>query len=98
PLACLLGAAVLAIVAALLAERNGEGRWVATGFAYAFLTGFCLARLRGDDTAGLIAILYLFAVVWATDIGAYFIGRAIGGAKLAPSISPGKTWSGAIGG
>jgi phosphatidate cytidylyltransferase len=43
-------------------------------------------------------MLFIFATVWATDIFAYFVGRAIGGAKLAPRISPGKTWSGAIGG
>ena len=47
---------------------------------------------------GLIAILFLFAVVWATDILAYFVGRSVGGPKLAPSISPGKTQSGAAGG
>ena len=49
------------------------------------------AYLRDGDQAGLIAILFLFAVVWATDIFAYFVGRALGGPKLAPSISPGKT-------
>jgi phosphatidate cytidylyltransferase len=54
--------------------------------------------LRGADHAGLLAILFLFAVVWTTDTLAYFVGRAVGGPKLAPSISPGKTWSGAIGG
>jgi phosphatidate cytidylyltransferase len=43
-------------------------------------------------------MIFIFAVVWATDILAYFTGRAIGGPKLAPRISPGKTWSGAIGG
>jgi phosphatidate cytidylyltransferase len=43
-------------------------------------------------------MLFIFAVVWATDILAYFVGRALKGPKLAPSISPGKTWSGAIGG
>ena len=47
---------------------------------------------------GLTAILFLFAVVWATDIAAYFAGRAIGGPKLWPAVSPNKTWSGAIGG
>ncbi len=57
-----------------------------------------LAYLRDSDTPGLIAILFLFAVVWATDILAYFVGRAVGGPKLAPSISPGKTQSGALGG
>ncbi|TIP76695.1 MAG: phosphatidate cytidylyltransferase, partial [Mesorhizobium sp.] len=53
---------------------------------------------RDGDHSGLVAILFLFAVVWATDIAAYFVGRAVGGPKLAPSISPGKTQSGALGG
>lgn len=57
-----------------------------------------LANLRGDTQSGLMAILFLYAVVWATDIFAYFVGRSVGGPKLAPSISPGKTWSGAVGG
>jgi phosphatidate cytidylyltransferase len=43
-------------------------------------------------------VLFLFVVVWASDIGAYAAGRAIGGAKLAPAISPNKTWAGALGG
>ncbi|NJR13015.1 MAG: phosphatidate cytidylyltransferase [Phyllobacteriaceae bacterium] len=47
---------------------------------------------------GLGAVLVLFAIVWGTDIGAYFVGRKIGGPKLAPRISPGKTRSGAVGG
>ncbi len=72
--------------------------WLPGGIAYAGLTGISLAALRGADDLGLIATLFVFAVVWATDIFAYFTGRAIGGLKLAPRISPGKTWSGAIGG
>ena len=96
PLLVLVAALVLvAVIAAMLRKAP---QWEAGGLAYAALSGFSLAYLRGGDHAGLIAILFLFAVVWATDILAYFVGRAIGGPKLAPSISPGKTWSGAIGG
>ena len=50
------------------------------------------------DHLGMTAALWVFAMVWATDIGAYFAGRAFGGARLAPKISPSKTWSGLIGG
>ena len=77
---------------------RGQGAWGPAGLLYAGLPVVALAALRGSDTTGLATILFLFAVVWATDIFAYFIGRMIGGPKLAPSISPGKTWSGAIGG
>ncbi len=54
--------------------------------------------LRRDVELGLVAILFLFALVWATDVAGYFAGRAFGGPKLAPKISPNKTWSGAAGG
>jgi phosphatidate cytidylyltransferase len=54
--------------------------------------------LRNDPRYGLVAIIFLFAVVWTTDIAAYFAGRAFGGPKLAPRLSPKKTWSGALGG
>ncbi|MGN6597535.1 phosphatidate cytidylyltransferase [Sphingopyxis terrae] len=47
---------------------------------------------------GMTAALWVFGMVWATDIGAYFAGRAFGGARLAPMISPSKTWSGLVGG
>jgi phosphatidate cytidylyltransferase len=50
--------------------------------------------LRGASDAGMLTIMWLFAVVWAADICAYFAGRLIGGAKLAPRISPKKTWAG----
>ena len=56
------------------------------------------AVLRADAQFGFAAIVFLFAVVWATDIVAYFAGRAVGGPKLWPRVSPNKTWSGAIGG
>ena len=90
---------VLAIIATgLHGFATGATFWGAGGLAYAGLSALSLAYLRDADTPGLIAILFLFAVVWATDILAYFVGRAVGGPKLAPSISPGKTQSGALGG
>ncbi len=99
PISFLLMALVGAVfVTAAHAVKIEAGYWVTLGLAYAGLLGLALAGLRGSDAAGLSATLFLFAVVWATDILAYFVGRAIGGPKLAPSISPGKTWSGAIGG
>ena len=50
------------------------------------------------ERLGVSAALWVFGMVWATDIGAYFAGRAFGGARLAPAISPSKTWSGLFGG
>ncbi|MFN4358831.1 phosphatidate cytidylyltransferase [Sphingopyxis alaskensis] len=50
------------------------------------------------DQLGMTAALWVFGMVWATDIGAYFAGRSFGGARLAPTISPSKTWSGLFGG
>ncbi len=88
----------LLIVAAAMQALRGGNRWDVPGIAYAGLSGFALAMLRDGDRSGLLAILFLFAVVWATDIFAYFVGRAVGGPKLAPAISPGKTQSGALGG
>jgi phosphatidate cytidylyltransferase len=94
----LIGLAIALAAAATHATASRQGGWMVAGFAYAALSGISLALIRDGDQSGLLAILFLFAVVWATDILAYFVGRAVGGPKLAPSISPGKTWSGAIGG
>jgi phosphatidate cytidylyltransferase len=76
----------------------GRRAWTAAGVPYAGLLGMAPIALRNDEQYGFLAIAFLFAVVWATDIVAYFVGRAAGGPKLAPRISPKKTWSGAIGG
>jgi len=72
--------------------------WMIAGFAYASVLMLAPVVLRRDAALGFDAILFVFAVVWATDIAAYFAGRAIGGPKLWAAISPNKTWSGAIGG
>lgn len=90
--------AALAALAFSAAPMLGSTRWNAVGIAYASAAGLSLALLRGGDMDGLKAVLFVFVVVWTTDIMAYFVGRTFGGPKLAPSISPGKTWSGAVGG
>jgi phosphatidate cytidylyltransferase len=72
--------------------------WTAGGVLYAGAALVAPALLRADAQSGLFVIYLLFAVVWATDIFGYFVGRAVGGPKLVPSISPKKTWSGALGG
>ncbi len=97
----LLAGLIIALVLLFSLAAAGWGDLRAVGgFLYAAGLLVSLAILRGGwgYVPGLIAILYLCAVVWATDIGAYFVGRSIGGPKLAPSISPNKTLSGALGG
>ena len=69
-----------------------------TAAAYAGLPALALLAIRADSDIGFGLTLWTMAVVWATDIGAYFSGRRFGGLKLAPKISPGKTWVGLFGG
>ncbi len=72
--------------------------WLAAGILYASISALPPIVLRSSHDFGLHAILFLFAVVWATDIAGYAVGRMVGGPKLWPAVSPKKTWSGAIGG
>jgi phosphatidate cytidylyltransferase len=89
----------LALVALPPGEASpAEAAWAAGGIVYAGASLFGPALLRRDPRWGLTALLFLFATVWITDIFAYFCGRAIGGPRLWRSVSPNKTWSGAIGG
>ena len=85
----------LALVAALAA---GHRSWAATGFIYAAAAELASVLVRLDVTEGWHALVLVFLVVWSSDIGGYVAGRGIGGPKLAPRISPNKTWAGAIGG
>jgi len=80
--------------------RQGHGTTVilVAGAAYILLAAAGLIWLREDPAAGRANLLFLLVLVWASDIGAYAAGRAIGGPRLAPRISPGKTVSGALGG
>ncbi len=68
------------------------------GIGYLGPAVLALMWLRDFETVGRANVLFVVLIVWASDIGAYLVGRMIGGALLAPQISPGKTWSGAVGG
>lgn len=88
-----------AIASALVARSNPVRRsWAPFGVIYAGALALPALILREDATLGLISLVWLLAVVWCTDIAAYFCGRLIGGPKLWPRVSPNKTWSGALGG
>lgn len=85
-----LGAASLT-----LADRR---MWAAGAIPYAGALAIGPIILRSDGEQGFLAMLFVFAIVWTTDIAAYFVGRGLGGPKLVPRVSPNKTWTGAIGG
>lgn len=90
-----VGLCVLAVIAAAVIAREP---WRPAGVAYTAMLGLGLLLLRNAPEDGLAAVLLVFAVVWGTDTGAFFVGRTLGGPKLWPRVSPKKTWSGAIGG
>jgi phosphatidate cytidylyltransferase len=95
------GAILMAIVVSVDAKLNrgaGPRIWAGIGVIYAVLPAIALQSLRESQTFGVWALVFLLAVVWSTDIAAFFAGRAIGGPRLIPRISPKKTWSGAAGG
>ena len=91
-----LAALVFGAVAVGWAAGRRNALWAAAGALYAGALAASLGLIRMSPSFGLAAILWLFAVVWGADIAAYFAGRLIGGPKLWPAVSPGKTWSGAI--
>jgi phosphatidate cytidylyltransferase len=87
-----LGALAVTVLA------NHRPAWLAGGIVYSGALLLGSMTVRNEIETGFMAVIFLFAVVWSADIAGYFVGRAFGGPKLAPSISPGKTWSGALGG
>jgi phosphatidate cytidylyltransferase len=99
----LFAVVVAAIATAMFYEwtrlvRGWGAAWYASGFFYALVPALSLLWIRERDAHGLELLIWVFIVTWATDIGAYFAGRAFGRRKLAPSISPGKTVEGLFGG
>jgi phosphatidate cytidylyltransferase len=95
---------VFAFVGAGIVFWLGRGRpdldpeWAAFGALWVALPCICLLWLASGGPNGRTTLLWILAIVWATDIGAYAIGRTVGGPRLAPRWSPRKTWAGLVGG
>lgn len=89
-----------AIATAITARAGGAGHpgWSTVGVIAVGVCCLALIWLRTAPVAGMAAIFWLLGTVWATDIGAYVTGRRLGGPRLAPRISPNKTWAGLLGG
>ena len=88
------GGVLVALIPLTLRDRI----WAALGYLCAFIVVAVPVAVRFDPWLGMAGIIWMFAVVWGTDVAAYFTGRRFGGPKLWPSVSPGKTWSGSAGG
>jgi phosphatidate cytidylyltransferase len=107
-LASALGGYYFAVPVALIATamfyewnrivRDWGLGWKVLGFVYALVPALALLWIRDRADNGLALLLWVFMVTWSVDIGAYLVGRSFGRRKLAPAISPGKTWEGFYGG
>lgn len=94
----LLLAAGTLLLLGIGAVRRNKPLWQAGGVIYLGVPSLMVLALRDHAAHGAWVLIGLFLIVWATDTGAFFFGNVIGGPKLAPRLSPMKTWSGTIGG
>lgn len=92
-----LAGTVTVFIVRIVQESRAKAWWSAAGVYYNGLPAVGLIWLRSDNEFGVLAVLYIFVIVWTTDSAAYLFGRWIGGPRLAPRISPKKTWAGFIG-
>jgi len=91
--------AVGSILAGLAAYANGANvLWNGSGAIYVGVPALSLVLLRSEIANGLASVLVVFIAIWTSDTGALILGRLIGGPKLAPALSPNKTWAGFLGG
>jgi len=96
PVIGLLALAAGAVIVA--AVSRGTARvWLAAGTFYLGLPCLAFMWLRADPETGLAVVLWILGLVWASDIGGYVFGRSIRGPRLAPVLSPNKTWAGFFG-
>jgi phosphatidate cytidylyltransferase len=98
PMVAVSALLVAVLASALVAAIEPRFVWLPAGVAYAGLPAMAFIELRGVDVHGLVAVIFVFCIVTATDSVAYLVGRNVGGPKLWPRVSPKKTWSGALGG
>ena len=94
----ILAVALVALVVLALAGRLDYPVVCIPGLPYIAVGMCCIVWLRADPGHGLLTVVWAAAAIIATDVGAYFVGRNVGGPKLAPRVSPNKTWSGLFGG
>jgi len=95
--AAIAGVGALGLAAVLVRRRSAAAAWLPGGIVYLTAASLGLLYLRNRPADGWQLLFWLLAVVWATDTAGYVAGRTIGGPKLAPTLSPNKTWSGLAG-
>jgi phosphatidate cytidylyltransferase len=93
----LLALLILTVISWFLQRKDHFNIFKLLGVFYIGLPILAFDVLRSDAAAGFLAVVWCMIIVWSADIMAYFFGRIIGGPKLAPRISPKKTWAGMLG-